>query len=246
MKEHISCIVLGTIKHSDRHNVTSVFTREWGRIALLTPAGTTKKSRQTASHLMPLSVIEAQVNFSPTRELHIPSAIAPIRVWRTIYYNPIKSSVVMFLSEFLSRLLRDAPAEELLWNFIADSITFFDTVDDSMSIANFHISFLVGMTHLMGIHPDLTDYTEGMEFDMKAGKTVFPFMIQSNHGIRIDAHRTAFLPKLTRINYANAKKFRFNGHERSEVLNEIMKYFGCHFPGSDNLKSLSILKEIFQ
>lgn len=246
MKEPISCIVLGTVKHSDRHNVTSVYTRERGRIALLTPAGSSKKSRQTSAHLLPLSVVEAQVSISPTRELHIPSAISPIRVWHTIYYNPLKSTVVMFLSEFLNRLLRDAPAEQPLWDFIANSITFFDNADDSGSIANFHISFLIGMTHMMGIHPDLTNYSEGMEFDMKAGKTVLPFAMQSNRGIRIDAHKTAFLPKLSRINYANARLFRFNGHERSEVLDDILKYFGCHFPGSDNLKSLSIIKEIFQ
>lgn len=237
--------MLGNVKHNDRHNVTSVYTRERGRLALLTPAGTTKKSRQATARLLPLSVMETQVSLSPTRELHIPSAITPVRVWRTLYYNPMKSTVVMFLSEFLNRLLRDAPAEERLWDFIANSVAFFDSADDSGSIANFHISFLVGMTHMMGIHPDLSDYTEGMEFDMKAGKTVLPFSLQSKGGIRIDAQRTAFLPTLTRINYVNAKLFRFSGHERSEVLDELLKYFGCHFPGTDNLKSLEILKEIF-
>ncbi len=246
MKEKITCIVLGTVKHNDRHNVTSVYTRERGRLALLTPAAATKKSRQTTARLLPLSVVEAQVSLSATRELHIPSTILPIKVWRTLYYDPAKTTVVMFLSEFLNRLLRDAPAEERLWDFIANSISFFDATNHSASIANFHISFLVGMAHMMGIQPDLSDYTDGMEFDMKAGKTVLPFSLQSNRTYRIDAQRTAFLPTLTRINYANAHRFRLNGHERSELLDGILKYFGCHFPGSDNLKSLEILKEIYQ
>lgn len=246
MKEKISCIVLGTVRHNDRHNVTSIYTRERGRLALLTPAGSTKKSRQTSARLLPLSVVEAQVNLSATRELHIPASIVPINVWRTLYSNPMKSTVVMFLSEFLNRLLRDAPAEERLWDFIANSIAFFDATNDSASIANFHISFLVGMTHMMGIQPDLSDYSGGMEFDMKAGKTVLPFSLQSNSGYRIDALQTAFLPTLIRINYANARRFRFNGHERSQLLDGLLRYFGCHFPGSDHLKSLEILKEIFQ
>lgn len=246
MKERLSCIVLGNVKHNDRHNVTLVYTKERGRIALLTPAGATKKSRQAAARLLPLSLIEVQVNLSPTRELHIPSSISTIEIWRTLYCNPLKSSVVMFLSEFLSRLLRDSVAEEQLWNYIANSMAFLDAVDESCSIANFHISFLIGMTYIMGIQPDLTDYVEGMEFDMNAGKTVLPFSMQSKGGKRIDAKRTAFLPTLTRINFANARHYRFNGHERSEVLDEILKYFGCHFPGCDNIRSLSILKELFQ
>ncbi|MDE6511973.1 MAG: DNA repair protein RecO, partial [Muribaculaceae bacterium] len=63
--------------------------------------------------------------------------------------------------------------------------------------------------------------------------------------LRIDARRTAFLPKLVRINYANSHRFRFSGKERSEILNDLLRYYGCHFPGCDHLKSLEILKEIF-
>ena len=63
--------------------------------------------------------------------------------------------------------------------------------------------------------------------------------------MRIDARRTSFLPKLGRISYANCHRFRFNGRERSEILDDILRYYGCHFPGCDRLKSLDILKEIF-
>lgn len=39
MKERITGIVLSSIRHSDRYNVTNVYTLEKGRLALLTPAG---------------------------------------------------------------------------------------------------------------------------------------------------------------------------------------------------------------
>lgn len=245
MKEKITAIVLGTVKHSDRHNVTSVYTREQGRLALLTPAGSTRAARQNAARLQPLSVFEAQVNISTTRELQLPTAITPVRIWRSIYYDPIKSTIVMFLSEFLNRLLREAHAEPSLWDYITDSIEFFDTLTKDSGMANFHISFMVGMTHLMGIHPDLGAYTAGTEFDMNAGKMVVPYLLQSKGGIRIDESRSAFIPKLARMNYANAGAFRFSGKERGEIVEGLLKYFGCHFPGCDHLKSLDVLKEIF-
>lgn len=245
MKERISGIVLGTVRHSDRHNVTSIYTKERGRMSFLTPAGASKKSRQTQTRLLPLSIIEAQINVATTRDLYILPTVESLKTWRTVYYNPMKSTIVLFISEFLNRLLRDATSEPNLWNFIVDSIDYFDSTDNSTSIANFHIAFLIGMAHLTGIRPDIEEYHPGMEFDMKAGQMVYPFSIQSLNGIRIDTLRSAFLPKLIRMNYANSKFFRFNGKERSEVLNEILKYFGCHFPGSDHLKSLDILKEIF-
>lgn len=244
MKERITGIVLSSIRHSDRYNVTNVYTLEKGRLALLTPAGPGKGGRQTASRLQPLSVIEAQVNISATRELCIPSGINLLRVWRSIYYEPEKTTVVIFISEFLSRLLHDATQEPNVWRYIEDSIDYLDSSYDRTAIANFHITFLLGMMRLMGIQPDLSDYAEGMEFDMQAGITVLPYRI-SRGRTRINAEKTSFLPKLQRMNFANSRHFHFNGKERSELLDLILKYYGCHFPGCYNLKSLDILKEVY-
>ncbi len=245
MKQHISGIVLGTVKHSDRHNVTNIYTRERGRMAFLSPAGSSKSSRQTAARLQPLSIIEAEANISPTRDLHILSATIPLKIWKTLYYDPFKSSVVMFLSEFLTKLLREAPSEPRLWDFIANSMSILDATDNRIAAANFHITFLISLSYMMGIQPDVSEYRDGMEFDMKSGTMAYPFSAISHNGIRLDAIKTSFLPTLLRINYANARFFRFSGKERSELIDHILKYYGTHFPGSDNLKSLEIMKEIF-
>lgn len=246
MKKKITGIALGSIRHSDRYNVTNVYTLEKGRMALLTPAGSGKGGRQTASRLQPLSVFEAQVTISSTHELCIPSGITPCRVWRNLYFQPEKATVAFFIAEFLSRLLRDAPSEPNVWRYITESIEYFDTIDDKTATANFHIAFLIGMTHFMGIHPDLSGFTPGMEFDMQAGEMTLPFLSMKPGRVRLDAKKSAFMPKLDRINYANSRHFRFSGKERSELLDLILQYYGCHFPGSDNLKSPEVLKEVFQ
>ena len=246
MKEKITGIVLGTVRHSDRHNVTGLYTRERGRMALLTPAGSSRQSRQTAACFQPLSVVEAHVNITHSRDLLVPSGVARVEIWRTIYYEPMKMTVSMFISEFLNRLLRDSPPESALWDFILQSIRLLDITDDSTSIANFHITFLIGLMRMAGIYPDMSGYSEGMEFDMKSGRMVLPFSLQGGvRGLRIDAQRAAFLPKLLRISYANSHRFRFSGKDRSEILDGILRYYGCHFPGCDHLKSLDILREVF-
>ena len=245
MKENLRGIVLTGIRHSDRHNVTNIFTRERGRMAFLTPVGATKKGRSATSRLMPLSVVEIQANISATRDLHIPSSVAMSRMWRTIYFDPFKSSIAMFLAEFLQRLLHESPSEPQLWDFIADSMSLFDAMNDPVEVANFHITFLISLMPMMGIKPDIGDYAEGMEFDMKAGTIVYPFSVQDVKGMRIDAARSSLLPKLIRMNYANSHHFRFKGSERSELLENILRYYGCHFPGCDNLKSLEVMREIY-
>ncbi len=245
MKESIKGIVLGTVKHSDRHNITNIYTRERGRVAFLSPAGSSKKSRQTSARLQPLSIIEGEASISSTRDIHNLSSITPLKVWRTLYFDPLKSSIVLFLSEFLTRLLRDAPPEPRLWDFIAYSINVLDATENRTASANFHITFLISMSYMMGIQPDLSGYQDGMEFDMKSGIMTYPFNVMSGNSLRIDAYRSSFLPTLARINYTNARFFRFSGRERAELIDSIIKYYNIHFPGCDNLKSLDILKEIF-
>lgn len=245
MKDNLKSIVLGTIRHSDRHNVASVFTLERGRMAFLTPVGATKKGRASASRLMPLAIVEIQANISANRDLHIPSAVNQVRTWRNLYYDPHKAGVVMFLSEFLQRLLREAAPEPTLWRFIADSLTILDETTDTAAIANFHITFLISLMPLMGISPDISNFTEGMEFDMKGGTMVLPFSSLTAGSARVDARKSALLPLLARMNFANSRYFRFNGRQRSELLDMLLKYYGCHFPGCDNLKSLDVMREIF-
>lgn len=245
MKEKISAIILGSIRHSDRHNVTNVFTRERGRMALLTPAGGGRSSRQSAARLLPLSVVEAQINVISGRDLCIPSGLSPLSVWKSIYVDPMKSAIAIFISEFLSRLLREAAPEESLWDFIRQSVAYLDAADHPVAIANFHIAFLVGMSHLTGIFPDTSGYVEGMEFDMAAGRMVYPFNASASRAARIDSIRSALLPKILRINYSNSSLFRFSSRERTELLSMMVRYFGVHFPGSDRLRSLDVLSTIF-
>ena len=97
----------------------------------------------------------------------------------------------------------------------------------------------------MGIYPDTSGYHDGMEFDMSAGRMVYPFQASASRAPRVDASRSALLPKIMRINYRNAARFRFSGRERSELLTQMIRYYGVHFPGSDNLKSLDVLTTVF-
>lgn len=245
MKEKITGIVLGIVRHSDRHNVVTVFTRERGRMAFLAPAGGSKGGRLSAARLQLLSVFEAQVNISSTRELQFPSSFCLIKVWHTLYFDPAKSAIVMFLSEFLLRMLRDAPPEPILWDFITRALELFDASDSPAFGANFHIAFLISLLPLAGIAPDLSDYTPGMEFDMQSGVMTMPWAAGLRRGKRIDATKSRFIPRLARMNLRNAPRFRLNGKERSEILESLLAYYGTHFPGIDSLRSPAILRDLF-
>ena len=69
MTEKVNAIVLGTVKHSDRHNITTLYTRECGRMAVATPAGSGRTACARRALMMPLSAVEATVGSGAGRDI---------------------------------------------------------------------------------------------------------------------------------------------------------------------------------
>lgn len=238
--EKIRGIVINVIKHNDRHNVVTLFTRDRGRIAFLSPVGSGKSARMRNARLLPLSVIETDVNMRQNRELQLLGAVTPYEIWRDLYFNPVKSSIVLFISEFLNRYFRDASPDPTAWEFIIAAIRALDNMQKGL--ANFHIWFLIRFLDIAGIAPDLSGYEKGDSFDMRAG---IPVVDTSLHRDILTPEETRLLALLSRITLTNMRHYRFTGADRLRLLDRILRYYSIHFPGLSSLKSPDILSEVF-
>lgn len=238
--ERITGIVTDIVRHNDRHNIISLFTRSRGRVSFLSPSGTGNAGRARNARLQLLSVVETDVNFRETRDLQTLGKISLSTIWRDLYFNPVKGAIVMFLSEFLNRYLREAAPEPLLWDYVYLSLANLDSRKGGC--VNFHLSFLIGFLHFAGIAPDITGLEEGDYFDMQAGMVVAERPL---HKSFLYPSETRFLPSILRMNMHNDHFFRLKNGERREILKKILQYYSIHFPGLANLKSPEILAEVF-
>lgn len=238
--EKIKGIVLNSIKHTDRHNIVSLFTETRGRVSFLSPVGSGKSGKIRNARLLPLSVVESEVKFKGSDSLQFLGAVNPVFVWHDLYFHPLKSAITYFLAEFLNKYFKDASQDPVAWKFIVSAIEEFDKTE--RSVANFHLWFLIRFLDFAGITPDFTGYRPGDYFDMRGGVPT-PFI--PTHRDRLSAAETLTLPLLLRMNLTNFHKFRFSASERRQILEKLMKYYSIHFPGLGNLKSLEILSEIF-
>ena len=236
--QKVAGIVIDTVKHSDRHNIVTLFAREQGRVSLLSSAGGGKTARMRNSALMPLSVISADINFNATRELQFLGKFQRDIVWRDLYFSPAKSAVAMFITEFLSSYMRQSPPDPMLWDFTVRAIGQLDAADSAAYVANFHLAFLIEFLDYAGIRPDLSAWREDGWFDMRGGTV----------SIMPPAHRDVIVPRqmhtlrlLGRMNLRTAALFRFKKEERRELLGALLHYYSLHFPGLGNLKSPSVL-----
>jgi DNA repair protein RecO (recombination protein O) len=210
-------------------------------MALILPAGGAGRAvRMRNAATMPLSQVEFQCVINTAKEFQKVSSITLQSHYRTIYFNPFKNAIAQFVAEFLSRFLRDTVPDKLMYNYIASSLELLDEMDKGL--ANFHIAFLSGLAYFVGIAPDVSTYSSGRVFDMRAGRYDGRMPLHKD----ILTGESAQVPlMLSRMNFANLQLFRFSRERRVAILEGILKYYELHFPGCGHLNSLEVLVKLF-
>ncbi len=239
MLEKIEGIVIDVRKHNDKTDIVTLFTRSRGRMAMLSPSARGGKSGRGA-RLLPMSVVGASVNYHPDRELQRLGAVEPLRVWSSIYFNPVKSALAVFLSEFLNHFLRASLAEPELWDYIVESTGSIDRMKGNAS--NLHIAFLISLLPYAGIEPRLDDYSDGDWFDMREGRFSSGRPL---HNDVVEPGEARHILLLARLTMANSRRLRLTQAERRRALDMLLRYYAIHYQGLGSLRSLDVMHEIF-
>jgi DNA repair protein RecO (recombination protein O) len=233
-------IVLYNLNYSDTYSIVHVFTEEFGPVSYLIAKSKGKKTRVPKSIFYPLSIVDLEVEHHNLREIqrikegrvHIPLI--------SLLNNPVKSTICMFLAEFLGKVTKEAQANKQLFDFIFHSLQILDLSEKSY--ANFHLAFMIRLSLFLGFYPDASCYAKGMYFDMQNG--VFtqskPFR---THFLNPDESLVFY--RLMRMNYQNMRYFRFSRHERREIIIRILEYYRLHLIHFSEIKSLEIFHEVF-
>ncbi|MBD5311455.1 MAG: DNA repair protein RecO C-terminal domain-containing protein [Muribaculaceae bacterium] len=240
MLEKLQGIVTDIRRHNDRHNVVTLFTRQRGRVAFLSTAGSSRSARLIQARLQPLAIIETEVNFKTTRELQQLGSFQPLLVADSLRFNPVKAAIVMFISEFLNHLLRASPPDENLWDYIANAISVFNSSE--RGTGNFHLALLVTLLPFMGIQPDLKKEGANYWFDMQGGVLTDSRPLHNNF---LTPEEAVYVPLISRMNFANYPRFRFNAAQRRLILRRLLDYYALHLPGMTGLKSPDVLADLF-
>lgn len=239
MTEKFTGLVLDVRRHTDRHNVVTLFTRERGRLAFLSAAGSSRTARMRQARLQPLAAIEGDFRFKGTAELQALGAFSLHNVWTDLYFNPAKQMTVMFLSEFLNRLVRASMPDEAMWDYVHGSLSLLDRLESG--VADFHVAFLTSLLPFAGIQPDAGAWQEGKVFDMQAG--TFTDRVPP-HSDFLAGEEARMASVLARADFSNIRALRLTRTTRAGVLEQLLRYYGLHFPGTARLRSVAVLREL--
>lgn len=233
-------IVLSVSSYSDIYSIAQVFTRDFGRVAYLLPKKSGRTSKVKPSLFFPLSLLRMEVEHFPLRDIHrLKDVEREIPIY-DICTNVTKTSLVFFLSEFLLRVLRETHDNELVYDYLRNSVETLEEQDKGL--ANFHLALMFGLTRFLGIYPNLENYTIGSYFDMMNSEFVTTRPV---HNHFLSPEQSEYLNLLGRMNYGNMHKYKLSKNDRNTIVENLLTYYRLHLYDFPPLKSLEVLRELF-
>lgn len=240
MHETLRGVVLNVIKYNDRNNIVHIYTDRHGVLSFLVAQGKTPSARMRNAMMLPLSLLEFESNIIPNKDLYVMHDMRRAHQLGSIYADPVKNAVAMFVSELLSHTIHEREQNIPLFRFIETAVLLLENMRHGA--ANFHICFLFHLGAFLGIEPDIESYREGSWFDMQGG-TFVQNPVAGGKLLPPDDARVIKL--LSRMTFSNLHLFRFNRDERNRMLDTIIAYYRLHNSTIGTLRSPDILKQLF-
>lgn len=143
-----NAIVMHTLKYGDRKLIVDFYTEELGRVTSMVKIPVSQRSRMRKQLFMPLTLLAMEIDFRPQLQMQKISDAQLLAPWQTLCFEPVKTTVGIFLAEVLTYATRTGQPDSRLYSFVETSLQWLDLATEGT--ANFHIAFLVLLTRYLG------------------------------------------------------------------------------------------------
>ncbi len=239
MLHKVKGIILKTTNYSETSVIVQVLTDKFGMQSYLINGVKKPKAKIKMNMLQSLHLLDMVVYHKANTNIQRVSELRQTPVFKTIPYDIVKTSIIIFLNEVLYKSIRQQSADESLFDYIFNSIAWFDEVEDIDP--NFHLSFLLKLTRFLGFSPNEKKRNDQVYFDLQEGEFVSRVPIHSNYlqledSLSFISLFNTPLEKISEIKMSNARR-RF-------LLDKILVFYTLHTASFGEVQSHKILETL--
>ena len=234
-------IVLHSLKYGESRLIVDMFTRAFGRQSFIVSIPKTAKSKIKKQFFQPLTLLEIETDLRPKLQLQKLNDVRLLSPFASIPFEPDKLAISLFVAEFLYYALRSEQRNELLYDYLENSIMWLD--GQQTNFANFHLVFLLRLTRFLGFYPNLDDYEDGDYFDLRESE----FMRNPPvHRDFLHPEEAQKVQLMMRMDFPTMHLFRMSHDDRNRLLEVSIKYYRLHLPDFPEMKSIEVLQALYQ
>jgi DNA repair protein RecO (recombination protein O) len=212
-------IVLNFIKYRDTSIIVRIYTEKRGLQSYVVNGVRSSRSKGRIALFQPLTLLDmvAYARDSDLNRLKEYRISEPIS---SIPFHVGKSAIAIFISELLSKTIREEEENLAMFDFIYQSILVLDHLDQHYS--NFHLQFMLKMSRFLGFAIEKAD---NLRVDMQFPDDLDPI-----------------IDSLIKQPYENT--IEINKNMRREILDVLEKFYRYHFHIQGEFKSIKVLTEV--
>ncbi|WP_432713413.1 DNA repair protein RecO [Pedobacter sp.] len=232
-------IVLKTTLYSESSVIVQVFTEKFGIQSYLFNGVKKPKAKIKMNMLQHLQLLDMVVYHKINTGIQRVSEVRPSPVFRSIPYDIVKSSIVMFLNEVLYKSIRQQHTDENLFSFIFNAIAWFDAIEKAD--ANFHLAFLLKLSRFLGFAPNMDSKNDLNFFDLQEGEFKSRQPVHPHYVVKEDA---ALFILLYSTPFEKINEIKISNSTRRTILDKILIFYTLHTASFGEIHSHQILEDI--
>lgn len=232
-------IILRRKPYGDNGFLCDVFTKEYGIRSFIFNTTSSKKKKTVKSLMHPLQPIDIEFFHKEGRGLSSIKDIAPYFTLKDIPYNIFKSTIAVFIADFLKNVIYEENTDKDLYEYIESSILYLDNTDNGYY--DFHLFFITHLTKFIGLSPTNNYSEQNNRFDLKTGE-----FTDSTERYSAGPNTSRALAQLLNTRTDTIDRLKFDKKSRNIILDNLIYYYSLHMDKNINIKSLDIIREIFE
>ncbi len=234
-------IVLRTIKYGDTSIISTVLTSEFGiQTYIINGARSAKKTGLKANLFQIGTFLDLVVYHYLQKNIQRIQEARIHFVFNSIHLHPVKNALVIFFIELVQRGIVEPEKNDHLFSFCKKAILQIEN-NEATTLANFPVYFTLHFAQLLGfgIHDNYS--SENKFFHTEEGNFVSTYL--SNVTLNENESELIYLFNLK--DFDEIKQLQLSGVTRKTILKELLTFYKLHLHAMSELKSLSILYQLF-
>ena len=236
MAKHITeGIVLRKTDYSETSLILNVLTPDDGVKSFMYQGA--KRKNKKGNLISPLALISIEYYQRGDSDLAKISTIQPLVIFKSIPFDPYKSSIVFFMNEVLNNTIREKEMHEGLFEFLKNILQVLDLTEH---FSNFSIKFLYRLTKYLGFYPNEVESPVYLDL-RECSYTKY----QPSHGAYLSKKNSLLLLQFSGTNFDGINDPKISLFTRRELVYDLLKYYNVVFENFKPIQSLSILEATF-
>lgn len=232
-------IVFHTVPYSDNRVIAKIYTQDFGLLSFIVSVSRSKSGKIKSPLLQPLTQVDLRIEKKEKSHLHAVRDIALAVPYAQLHSDIVKTTVALFVAEVLYKAVREEEKNEALFTYVSSSLMALDIAHDG--VANFHLVFMMHLARFLGFYPLENDSGPNSVFDLTNGTFVAS---TPNHFNFLDVEESRLFEKIFQSDFEHMHELHLNGEKRRIALNAIIRYYGAHVAGMQEIVGHEILAAV--